>query len=234
MMTYEEFVSTVAAGLRKRGPELEAYVGQIGNFDKVQERIVTRLINLESNREFLKDIPHIKIHDLAVVFYLLIRADEDEQMTTVISNTLLEYWRISVKELKAVAWKNSQKLMPSVFVPLERLFGESLPLYVLSHQHGLYGAVAMLYPGMLKEAAEEIGSDLVVLPSSVNEVLLLPYEEGISLHDLRHLVQFVNRTEVPEEERLSDNVYVYRQAEDTLEMDGRIVHLGEECIDFAA
>ena len=46
-------------------------------------------------------------------------------------------------------------------------------LHILSNTSGIRGAVAILYPGVLKMAALQIGGDLIVIPSSIHEMILI-------------------------------------------------------------
>ena len=50
---------------------------------------------------------------------------------------------------------------------------------------------------------------MVILPSSIHEVLLLKHEKGMDFKDMRETVMEINRNEVPEEDVLSDSVYLY-------------------------
>ena len=50
---------------------------------------------------------------------------------------------------------------------------------------------------------------MIILPSSIHEVLLLPDDGDISYAEMSRLVTHINRAEVPEEDRLSNQVYLY-------------------------
>ena len=50
---------------------------------------------------------------------------------------------------------------------------------------------------------------MIILPSSIHEVLLLPDDGDISYAEMSRLVTHINRSEVPEEDRLSTQVYLY-------------------------
>lgn len=56
----------------------------------------------------------------------------------------------------------------------------------------------------------------MVLPSSVHEVLVLPYEEWMDLDVFRRTVQNVNDDAVKREEQLSNQVYLYQKDKDSL------------------
>ena len=66
-------------------------------------------------------------------------------------------------------------------------------------------------PGELERKAQKIGRDLIVLPSSVHETLILPYTAGLDIEGLRMLVRRTNADIVIREEQLSDQIYLYRR-----------------------
>jgi hypothetical protein len=92
-------------------------------------------------------------------------------------------------------------------------------IYVLTNEAKIQGAACMFYDNVLQEFAEKSGSNLIVIPSSVHEVLLLPdrefgysantYRRGDLMRDLDEMVRDVNRSEVAPDEVLSDHVYFY-------------------------
>ena len=58
--------------------------------------------------------------------------------------------------------------------------------------------------------------DILILPSSIHEVLLLPDDDPLSYDELGHLVTHINQTEVVAEDRLSNQVYLYSRKEDRI------------------
>ena len=91
---------------------------------------------------------------------------------------------------------------------------DSAPMYVLSNSVGINGASALMYPNALKSIADELKKDLVILPSSIHEVLLIPYENDVDFEDLSNMVTTINQEQVPVEDRLSNHVYYYSRAAD--------------------
>ena len=61
--------------------------------------------------------------------------------------------------------------------------------------------------------SEELDKDLFILPSSVDEVLLLPDTEGYAVDDLKQMVLEINRTYVSKDCFLSNSVYRYSREE---------------------
>ena len=86
-------------------------------------------------------------------------------------------------------------------------------MYILSNQTHLNGAASILYQNVLKDFAEKQGKDLFILPSSVNELIILN-DQGQDPGQLLEIVKEVNRTQVPQSEFLSDSVYHYSAGED--------------------
>ena len=61
----------------------------------------------------------------------------------------------------------------------------------------------------MKQFAELDGDDIVILPSSRHEVLLIPQRQVNGKYEPFHMVEMVNETEVSMEDRLSNSVYLY-------------------------
>ena len=91
-------------------------------------------------------------------------------------------------------------------------------VYTLINQDFFNGAVILLFPDLLEEFALEAGGDLVILPSSVNELICLPRREDTDYGCLRSIVRAVNDTCVSAGEKLSDSIYVYLQEEKRVEI----------------
>ena len=74
----------------------------------------------------------------------------------------------------------------------------------------------MLYPDEIKNFADRLGQDIIILPSSIHEVLLVADSGNYDFEDMSRLVKEINDTEVPPEDRLSNQIYRYSRE------DGRI------------
>lgn len=205
--------------------------------DFVRPRIAYRLVSAASNAELLKQLPHVPVLDLAKVFYLYAGQDDSGILTMLVTHDHLTLWDMDINTLNELADKNTPLLFPphicsvdnAVLGPLLNIpFGTSAPpdparrtptpLYILSNRFGVAGAACMLYPDTLKDFAELFETDLIVLPSSIHEVLLLPDEGDRLYEELGLIVASVNRTEVEPEERLSNQVYLYSRSMGRLRM----------------
>ena len=199
-------------------------VRQFLNFDMVKNRIVFKLINTEKNQELLKDVPHIPFYDLSIVFQFLITEENFGNATILIHNAHLQIWGISVETLYQKAQQNASVLNPYEIKNMQEVLCEyipdkeedigqainnTVPVYVLSNKNRLFGASCILYPELIRDFAQAVGSDLYIIPSSVHEVLLLPTHGTEESEDIKRMVQEVNDTQVETEDVLSYSVYFF-------------------------
>lgn len=195
---------------------------QFMDYDYAKEHLRFRLINYEKNMELLQNMPYIRWNDLAVIFYYDIR---DGQAQIQVNNRHLALWEKTVGAIYRDAMENMKKRIPdemfplSDWIPVEMISGmeEGSFFYVLTNSSRRFGAAAMLYTGKIRELADSIGSDIVILPSSQHEVLLI---KDIAEERLRYreMVGEVNRIAVEPEEVLSDNIYRYSRERDAVEL----------------
>ena len=221
----KELISRVEEGLKQiRSGETVLQTGQgILDYREARERLVYRLIQTRRNERLLQQIPHVPYLDLSLVFELYWK-QEGQHCSCLVYNSHLEQWGVTPEEVERQARENTPIRLPAVFDSLEQMLlpmmgglrQEPSGLSVLSNREGFHGAAAILYPGELKRAADQLQNDLVVLPSSIHEVLLLPDDPGQDYGMLTRLVQEINRNEVEQEEWLSDHPYRYLRKEDRL------------------
>ncbi|MDE6882947.1 MAG: hypothetical protein K2P48_07510 [Lachnospiraceae bacterium] len=188
------------------------------DFSLVESRICHKVISYEKNQELLKDVPWFKWHDLAITFYYAMEDPAIGRASVMIHNNHLDMWGKPSEEIYRIADRNMRFRMPDLLLPMHMLLeemlgtkteGEELSLYVLTNRNKIYGASAMLYSEKMKLLANRLHSDLLILPSSVHEVLLMP-DEGRQEYDFyRQMVKEVNITQVDPEEILSFSLYRY-------------------------
>lgn len=212
----------------------------LSDFSSLHPRIMFKLIHAASNQVLLDNIPHIPYLDLAIVFYLHLEHSAAGQMTALIHNEHLKRWNVCTKDLWQYALLNTPLKLPAQISPIEELIEEisdnvadssyqeeiftslseekesDCPLYVLTNRTGLNGACCMLYRNVLKNFANTIDADLIILPSSIHEVLITPNHAEASYDELSQIVTTINQTEVSPEDHLSNQVYLYTRADDRI------------------
>ena len=192
-----------------------------------EETIYFQLINTESNRDYLETIPHRELHDMSVIYRILHSKDDDGIKSIVITNDIRETWGLSEDRLFELASQNTRELFPPriqsmgevmrAFMgedfdaisgqELDEVMGDNV-LWMLSNDMGVNGASLMVYGEVLDEVAERIGDNILVIPSSLHEVLAVP-ADGMDPKEIADMVSDINRNVVNEEDRLSNQVFYY-------------------------
>ena len=197
-------------------------------YENVKERICYRLINLEENREYLEDIPHIVYLNLAICFYYAFNSEVLGEGSIMIHYSFMERWGVTTEELLKQAEENTCRLFPPYLDSVEKLVIDSLglerlpvrydviPLDVLSNSKRDFGACSILYPGILKLYAKRCGSNFFIIPSSVHEVLLMRDSGEENPESFKQMIAEVNNCHLAKDEFLSNDLYYYDASEETI------------------
>ena len=192
------------------------------DYEAVKKLLYVSLVPMKGNEELLRNVPHQNLEDLAVIY----RAEVSPDATVVINNHLMADYGITQEQLHADALQNAQEMAPASVRPMfevlglpEEIVDPSVPtLYVATTQPAIHGAGVITYPNVLEEAAQKLGGDLFVLPSSIHEVLLIRDTDPQEYRNLEVMVRQINEAEVAPAERLSDRVYHYDSREHVFEL----------------
>ncbi len=247
-MYLEEFFDEYRAGLslayilRKMAEEYVKSLEEIKNvfptdfrYEDVQDNIIVGVRNIELNKEILKNAPHEIMEDLALV-YLIDFKLPGGRGKTVITNSLLDYWGVDEETVKKTAWKNVYRDYEPVFIKLSDILRQmGVPMdgieleddiqYVLTNEQKYEAAAYLFDKACMKKISEELGTDMLVLPSSIHELIFIEMNDNICLKDFQSMVREINETKVCSEEVLSNEIYIFRYGSQTLE---RIVGLDEK------
>lgn len=192
--------------------------------EKVRSKIKMKIVNYERNREFLKKVPHKKFLDMAIIFYAEVENKPKEGLATIqIYNHHLSFWDLGTEELFELATKNMENdfRIESIFKTLLsnaddefrcmiEAVEENFKMQLITNQANMYGAIGMLQSKLLKEFMERNKAEkLIIIPSSIHEVLLIPCDPETDVESFKEMVQEVNATQLQPEEVLSDNAYIY-------------------------
>jgi len=96
--------------------------------------------------------------------------------------------------------------LPDDFDPYDVL-DTSCPMWVITNAHKTFGAATICYPDALDNIENKLG-EFYILPSSVHECIAVP-AEGADVEMLKAMVYDINRSQVSEDEWLSNHVYFY-------------------------
>lgn len=222
---YDDILSTYHENL----PNEDFDISQFKDFSKAKENIIAKLVSYSRNEELLQDVPHIRFYDLAIIFVVAICDFMSEFATILIHNQHLPLWETTLEELYAIAMENTPKLLPYRFDPMEKLlehlvdsslpFSPELQMHVLTNHIKVHGATCITYPELLKQLADLFEDNLIIIPSSIHEVLIIPQSTTptqYTIQDYNEMIVDINETQLTDDEILSDHAYIYLRADEKL------------------
>ena len=223
------------------------------DFEQVKPKLMFKLINYDLNKKLLRDVPHIRFLDLAIVFYCIINSDSFGSATTLIRNSQIKFWNVTTKDLLKYSKENTMTCLPCSITPMSTIVkdlfrqeletnllhdssldfcidemvreftdmmsrNDSVEMYVMTNSIKTNGSATILYSNVLKTFSKKVGADVYILPSSLHEVILIPYTDSLSTDSLVHMVREVNEKEVEQADILSGNVYIYNSDTDKISL----------------
>ena len=209
------------------------------DFEKVKDHIMIKLVSYEANKTRMENVPHILFLDFAVTYFVYMKQEDFGygNGSVQIENEHLEMWGVKKEQLHQLALKNSVEKMPEKFRSIQEILIEMLnqkgietddiqnemtkmqdeiPMYVLSNEQNYFGASVLYYPGVLKEISKRFQSDLIILPSSIHEVIVLPVNGKEQFDEMNEMIKEINKDQVADEEVLSDHLYYYNRSTEKL------------------
>lgn len=207
--------------------------GFMDSFEKVKRKLYFKIVNYRMNEQMLKNMPHIRYLDLAIVFYYRLEEKEFQGASMLIHNSSLELWKVDREQLLKTAMENTSRKLPPVLRGMKQMIKDLMEqssaeggievsprgylpekdrMYILTNEEKYFGAATILYPHLLGHIAKIFQKSFYILPSSIHECILVPDSGQFSKEDLSDMVKDVNRNHVIWEEVLSDHVYYYDMA----------------------
>ena len=218
----DKSVDVVLAGI-DRMPTVD--LENLLNYEAMKKTLAIDIISAERNETLLQKVPHELMEDMAAVYRFVLNNSEAGRETVLVTKDMLNNMGITEEQLMSDAKEIAPKIRPVVIQGMNEVMKEKmgeeefekidLPnkgneiLFLASVPDGICGAGVLAYPNFMEQAADIIGGDFFILPSSIHEVLLVPDDGSWSARALKALVENVNETEVRPEEKLTDSVYHY-------------------------
>lgn len=201
-------------------PHYDARV--LADYDRMKDTLTINLVPVGGNEEKLSQIPHRNVADLAIVYRFEVESNAQNTASILVTNDMLTIYDITADQLHTDAMESAVRNHPAKLQNMNDIMRDMMggmsdffdadepsPIWVATVDDGQRGAGVIQYPGFLDQAAETLGGDFYVLPSSVHEVLLVVDDGSMELDHLEEMVRSVNEVEVSPAERLSNNVYHY-------------------------
>ena len=201
----------------------------IRDFDVIKGNIKVYLANKEAIWENHQDCPKKEVEgtDLLAVFRIMLFVKDVGQSSILVRNRTMAMWDIELESMYETALKNTMEQTPARVISLDDMIDygpekskrpeevsyENGKTYILGNSGTVGGAAAMLYPGVLQTIAENSSSNLFIVPSSINEVLVISDDGKADSQSLQYMLMEANMGMVPRKEVLSDQVYYYDREE---------------------
>lgn len=236
----DKAVDIIETGFRDQ-PAVD--IDSLTDYSKMKNKLVMEVVSAETNADVLKTVPHVEMEDMAVVYRFVLNEDKEGRTTVLATNKLIESMGITPEQLHADAMVNAPVIKPAVIQGISEILSEMMGMskedfmnmgyptepgkehmYIASVPDKIHGAGVIAYQDFMDEAAERLGGDFFILPSSLHEILLVPDDGAMSLEQLQETVREVNATQVSPEDKLTDNVYHY-------DSQNKIFELGEKYVE---
>ncbi|MBR2820255.1 MAG: hypothetical protein IKD91_00075 [Clostridiales bacterium] len=229
---FDEVMDSIADVIQMEAPEQMKNMSWLLDYDQAKEHLFIRVSNAETNQDLLDKAPHKVVDDLVITCHIAVDQGPNGMASTIVNNDLLEHFGIDEKQLFADAMEKSPEVMPVKMDTMLNVISGMMPeavsedmmmdqdfpgsqMMIVSNTAMVNGAAAIFYPGVMDEISEKLGGDFVMLPSSTNEVIIVP-DMG-DYKNLESMVKDINSSCVDPKEQLSDHVYHYDAKEKLFE-----------------
>lgn len=239
---FDEIVEQVTNKVEAHLADMPTFdVQSLTDYEQMKDKLAMEVVAADRNADLLAKVPHQEMEDMAVVYRFVMESDENGRASILVSNDLLDKMGVTPEQLHADALENAPELKPAVIKGMSEVMVEMMgadqaermgivpmepadeQMFVATVPDKIHGAGVMAYQDFMDQAAERVGGDFFILPSSIHEILLVPDNGQMGLEDLQSMVREVNATQVSPEEKLTDNVYHYDSKEKVFELGEKFV-----------
>ena len=238
--TYDEVVSraidVITNGINER-PEID--VAALTDYEQMKDKLVMEVVSTDANADMLENVPHKNMEDMSVVYRFELESGDEGRATILATNQMIAVMGITAEQLHADAIENAPQLKPVIITGMNEVMVEMMgreqaemmgipvdadeQMFVATVPDKIHGAGVLAYQDFMDQAAERVGGDFFILPSSIHELLIVPDNGQMDLPQLQEMVREVNATQVAPEEKLTDNVYHYDTQDKVFELGEKFV-----------
>ena len=239
----DKAVETVTHGIEQR-PDFD--IDSLMDYDQMKGKLAIEIVSAEANKEILENVPHKNMEDMAVVYRFVLNSEEQGRASVLVTNQMLDTMGITAEQLHKDAMEIAPQLNPAEIRGMSEVMVEMMgpeqaemmgitpvapedeQLFVATVPDKTHGASVLAYQNFMDQAAERVGGDFYILPSSIHEILIVPDNGRMQLKELEAMVRDVNATQVAPCDKLTDNVYHYSAQEKIFELGEKFVERQQE------
>ena len=192
----------------------------ISDFSTIKNLVYMECIPAADDCLRQADIACKIVGDIAITYHVCMEINNNRIVSAALTNTYLENRGLTVDDVHDLAIKNSPQLFPVKLETLEEFLGqpadasqsEKEQLYVLhTYQSPNGGTRAVFYPDVLKDYATQLESNLIIVPVSTNESILIADTGDVDLEAIHDVLVSANDEHIADGDGafLSDSMYYY-------------------------
>ena len=208
----------LCAYIRKEGTTVP-FDGLDMQWEKVKDKVVMRLINLERNSLYVAGRVYRPLEgtSLGLIYDIDVGCTREGSARLCVTEKVRKLLDVSEEELCAAAYANTQRIAPASIRPITDVMEELMPgedpsevrepqLFVVTNKEKINGAVAVLYPEMEEKIRQIVGGEFYLIPSSVHEMLAIG-RQYMEPEELKAMIREVNVSSVEPGDILDDTPY---------------------------
>ena len=220
----------LVADIRKDGRKnLFHAMSQIFNYEEAKSRLFIVPENI-NNKEALEQSIYKSVGDIALAVSVNLMSKGRNMIGLKVSQEILNIWKKEEQEVFADALENSAKIFPArcydIFRALmtgasyegedfmnencEEVLSNGFPEKCISTLEFDHGSAVIFYPGVAERLCEYLHTENLYLTfTSINEVLVTPAKENISVEKLKERLGKELENNQNPGDRLTNEIYYY-------------------------
>lgn len=180
----------------------------------VKNKIHERLLSSEWHAQQLNHMVKVGVSaDIWRTWYVDLGDLLGSHSITAVTYALMQEWGVTMDDIESASRENDtgKYTIRNLGAIISDMIGAPAPdedgiaMYVISNVDNRYGAAGTLDAGIQRKLSEIFPDGYYILPSSVHECIAVSSE--MAPDELVSMVRTINRSEVAEQERLSDHVF---------------------------
>lgn len=196
------------------------------SYEKMKDKLVFQIVDSDRNKKRLRELVSSDVASgLALIYRFEIKAPGGV-MSIPITKDMANTYGYDMAVMEVDARENMQRLYPAMLTTLveamkEMTTGEQAINfleskeemddvgYLLKNDNLTLGASALFYPGMMEMVGNMVKENYYVLPTSTNEVMVVPISNAMPARELMSMLKQGNALFTTNETALSDKLFMY-------------------------
>ncbi len=195
----------------------------VHDFNKMKDKIICDMINLEQNRDYLSDKPYRTFLDLAVIIRIEISRKDNHSYTIPVNNDVLSSWNISEDELFDTAEQNTKNKICGRIEQLQPIALDNKeqysPIIKVETEYYPCAVNALTDENFLETVTYKLfqGDSFYIQPISAEEFYCIAKTFVDTVSDIQQVKNIFHSVNIPADAFLSDNLYYYDK--DTMQLE---------------